>query len=444
MKLGILFSGGKDSNYATYLMSKNNFDIKSLISMISKNPESYMFQTPGNNFIKYQSNCLNIPLLEYKTKGKKEEELKDLKLAIQKSIKNYQIDAIVSGAIKSIYQASRIQKICADLNIWCFNPLWQIDEKTFLKQLIEEKFVIIIIGIFSYPFTSKYLGKILTTNLYDELVELENKYQINPAGEGGELETFVIDAPNFNKKIKILESKKNMDSENSGILNIQKFKLINKTQIKTIDVETNTLYNNLNLINIKKSLNTNNSTNNLILIISSCKYKIHENEFIRPITNILLKLNKQYEIIHYLDLPKFDKIKLENYSKIIISGTALKDNDYLEYLFNFKVLNKINTPILGICAGYQILGLINGCKLIKNQEIGFTETRIIKKSYFFEIGDYKTYSLHNNSLKLNSNFEIFAITKNSEQIIKLKNKEIYGFLFHLEITNIQLLINFIK
>lgn len=227
MKIGILFSGGKDSNYATYIMSKEH-EVKCLISMISKNQESYMFQTPGNNFIKYQAEALNLPIIEYKTDGEKEEELKDLKNAIKDAIKIYDIKAIATGAIKSVYQASRIQKICDELNIWCFNPIWQIDEKTFLRKLINEKFIISIIGIFSYPFTQNNLGKILNNNLYKELVELEKKYKINPAGEGGELETFVLDSPIFKKKIEIIKSKKIMDSENSGILKIEKLKLIEK------------------------------------------------------------------------------------------------------------------------------------------------------------------------------------------------------------------------
>jgi diphthine-ammonia ligase len=35
---------------------------------------------------------------------------------------------------------------------------------------------------------------------------LQKKYQINPSGEGGELETFVLDGPIFKKRIRVLKA----------------------------------------------------------------------------------------------------------------------------------------------------------------------------------------------------------------------------------------------
>jgi len=227
MKIAILYSGGKDSNYALYLASKEN-EISCLISMISENKESYMFQTPGNEFIKYQAKALEIPIIEYETKGEKELELTDMKLAIKKAIKKYKIEGIVTGAIKSTYQASRVQKICNELNIYCINPLWQIDEFKFLNELIEKKFEINIIGIASYPLEKNWLGKIIEKETAKSLISLHKTYGLSSIGEGGELETFITDAPTFKKKIIIKESKKIMDSENSGILQIKKMRLEKK------------------------------------------------------------------------------------------------------------------------------------------------------------------------------------------------------------------------
>lgn len=227
MKLACLFSGGKDSNFALYKASKKH-EISCLISMISKNLESYMFQTPGNKFIKYQAKALEIPLIEFLTNGKKELELQDLKKAIQKAKEEYKIKGIVTGAIKSVYQASRIQKICSELNLWCFNPLWQINEHEFLEELIDNKFEIKIIGIASYPLDGKFLGKTINKELKETLFSLEQSHSLSPIGEGGELETFITNAPTFKKRINILKSKKIMDSENSGILEIKKLELVEK------------------------------------------------------------------------------------------------------------------------------------------------------------------------------------------------------------------------
>ena len=228
MKLASLYSGGKDSNYSIYLASKYNHKITCLISMISKNKDSYMFQTPGNSFLKLQAECLNLPIVEYETEGKKEEELKDLKDAIKKAIKKYKIEGIVTGAIRSTYQSSRIQKICNELNIYCINPLWQINEEEYLKELIKNKFKIIIISIASYPFTKDYLGKVIDVHLISKLKEAKKKFSTSLIGEGGEFESFVIDSPLFKKKIKIIKSNQDCDSENSCQLNIKEIKLKEK------------------------------------------------------------------------------------------------------------------------------------------------------------------------------------------------------------------------
>ena len=224
MKLAVLYSGGKDSNYALYKASKHH-EIVCLISLISKNSYSYMFQSPGTSLIKYQSQALKIPLLEHRTSGEKEVELKDLEDAIKKTIKNYSIEGIVTGAINSTYQASRIQNICKKLDIWCFNPLWQKDQIEFLKELIQNNFEIKIVGIASYPLDKSYLGRTIDETLLDELIGMQKNYKINPAGEGGEIETFVTNSPLFKKRILIKKSTHKMDSINSGELIIEELEL---------------------------------------------------------------------------------------------------------------------------------------------------------------------------------------------------------------------------
>ena len=142
MKLGVLFSGGKDSCYSAYLAKKQGHEIVCLMSVFSENKDSYMFHTPSIKKVKKQSEAMSIPLMVQKTKGEKEKELKDLERVISKAKKKYKIQGIVTGAIRSVYQASRIQKICDKLKLKCINPLWQKDEIKYLNELIENKFKI--------------------------------------------------------------------------------------------------------------------------------------------------------------------------------------------------------------------------------------------------------------------------------------------------------------
>jgi len=207
MKLALLFSGGKDSTFAGYLAKKYNHEISCLITIASKNKESYMFHTPSINQTKNQAKAMNIPIILLETKGEKEEELKDLEKAIKQAIKKYKIQGVITGAVESVYQSLRIQKICNKLKIECFNPLWQKNQIELLEDLIKNKFGIIITGVAAYPLNEKWLGRKIDKKFIKEIKELNKKYKINPAGEGGEFETLVLNCPLFKNKLNILNKK---------------------------------------------------------------------------------------------------------------------------------------------------------------------------------------------------------------------------------------------
>jgi ABC transporter with metal-binding/Fe-S-binding domain ATP-binding protein len=203
MKCGVLFSGGKDSTFAAYLAKKHKNEISCLITIVSENPDSYMFHTPSILKVKTQAKVMKLPLLIQKTKGEKEEELKDLESIIKEAKRKFKIEAIVTGSVESAYQASRVQRICDNLALDCFNPLWQKDQLELLNDLIESKFRIIITGVFAYPLNESWLGREINEKFIIDVTKLFEKYKVNPAGEGGEFETFVLDCPLFSKKLKI-------------------------------------------------------------------------------------------------------------------------------------------------------------------------------------------------------------------------------------------------
>ena len=147
--------------------------------------------------------------------------------AIAEAAKEHQIEGIVTGAVESVYQAERVQRICYKLGLWCFNPLWKHDQKALLEELLEKQFKVVISGIFAYPLDGTWLGKQIDTKIIERLVELQQKYGLSPSGEGGEIETTVLDAPLFKKKIEILDS--SFESKgNSGVFTILKARLISK------------------------------------------------------------------------------------------------------------------------------------------------------------------------------------------------------------------------
>ncbi len=216
MKLALLLSGGKDSVYAGYLAkTKFKHDLVCAISIFSENKESYMFHTPSIEKTKLQADSMGLPLIIQKTKGKKEDELKDLEKAIKLAKEKYKIQGVVTGAIQSVYQSTRIQKICDKLNLECFNPLWQKNEIEYLEELIKNKFKVIITAVAAYPLDKSWLGRKINNQFIEDVIELKEKYKIHSAGEGGEFETFVLDCPLFEKPLKVKSFKDFKEGENS-------------------------------------------------------------------------------------------------------------------------------------------------------------------------------------------------------------------------------------
>ena len=111
MRLGVLFSGGKDSTLALHYAAEKE-EVACLITLISKNKESYMFHTPNIDVTSLQAQALELPQITKITQGEKEKELLDLENAIAQAAKKYRIEGVVTGAIESVYQAERVQRIC--------------------------------------------------------------------------------------------------------------------------------------------------------------------------------------------------------------------------------------------------------------------------------------------------------------------------------------------
>jgi diphthine-ammonia ligase len=226
MKVGVLFSGGKDSCLALH-KSMSFHSVVCLITVLSESQESYMFHVPNIEITGKQAEAIGLPLVERRTQGKKEEELEDLIKAIDTAKTDYGVEGLVTGAVKSVYQSTRVQQICRRLDVWCFNPLWLKDEIELLQDVVKSGYEVIISGVFAFPLNKGFLGRRLDGDLIQRLEELKERYGLSPAGEGGEIETTVIDAPFFKKRLEILDHEVSY-KDYSGVFRIKDVRLIDK------------------------------------------------------------------------------------------------------------------------------------------------------------------------------------------------------------------------
>ena len=201
MILAMLFSGGKDSCLALHKAIKEGHEVKYLMTILPETQESFMFHTPDILLLKKQAEMLGIELITQKSKAEKEIELLDLEKLLKKVVGK--VDAIGAGGIASNYQGERIKHICKKLNLEFYAPLWGFSSDYIWKELLENKFEVIITKIACEGIDSKFLGRVINLPLLEELKKLSEKYKFRIDFEGGEAETAVLNMPDFKKDIKI-------------------------------------------------------------------------------------------------------------------------------------------------------------------------------------------------------------------------------------------------
>jgi len=218
MRAGILFSGGKDSTYSA-LIARQKDDIRCLVTLSPARSDSYMFHYPNVMWTPLQAQAMHLPQVVVKTQGIKEEELVDLKRAIQSARDGYSIEAVYTGALASVYQKSRVERICGELGVEAVSPLWGIDQVEHLNNLVAGGFTVIVTGVAALGLDESWLGRELDEEAIGGLASLKRKFGVNPGLEGGEGETFVLDCPLFDRRIEVLDSKKHWHGD-AGFLEI--------------------------------------------------------------------------------------------------------------------------------------------------------------------------------------------------------------------------------
>jgi ABC transporter with metal-binding/Fe-S-binding domain ATP-binding protein len=178
-----------------------------------------MFHYPGVEWTHLQAEAVGIPQVTARTSGIKEEELVALKETLLGIVKTRGIECVVTGAIASEYQKYRIEKICDRLALRSFAPLWGREPERILAEQIEMGFEFVLTACMAMGLNSSWLGRTIDTRAMSELKEISRKYGISLVFEGGEAETYVTNAPIFNKRIRIAETRSNWKGD-SGYLDI--------------------------------------------------------------------------------------------------------------------------------------------------------------------------------------------------------------------------------
>jgi len=225
VKVASLFSGGKDSTYALWYAQMQGWNVERLVTVFPENQESWMFHFPALRWTSLQADAIGIPQERVATKGVKEEEVEDLANGLRNLVGELGVEGIVSGAVASEYQRTRLDNICDKLGLRSFAPLWHKKQEQLVRDEVDAGFEIIITACNALGLDEKWLGKPLGIKGVEELIKLNKKYGLSVAFEGGEAETFTLNGPVFSKRLVVTKSTPHWKGD-SGYLELEEVRVI--------------------------------------------------------------------------------------------------------------------------------------------------------------------------------------------------------------------------
>jgi len=225
MKVAILFSGGKDSTYVTWVVQHQAWEIASLLTVRPRSMESMMFHHPNVEWTRLQAEAMGLPHDMVDARG--ENELVELREKLSTLKRSHGISGLVSGAVASDYQKTRFDNLCDGIGLKSYSPLWHKNPRLLVEDLKNAGFQIILTAVAAKGLDESWLGGELSDHEWSRLEKLSLMHGIHLTGEGGEYESFVLDAPHFKETVEIEKSRKDWQGD-SGRLVIESASLRNK------------------------------------------------------------------------------------------------------------------------------------------------------------------------------------------------------------------------
>lgn len=201
------------------------WDVQALVTVFPDRPDSWMFHYPALKWTGLQAQAAGLRQVSVPTSGVKEQEIEDLGHALDKLKKSDGIEGVVSGAIVSEYQRTRLDNLCEKLDLRSFAPLWHKNQAGLVSDEIEAGFEIIVTACNALGLDQKWLGKRLGARELNELVELNRKYGLNVAFEGGEAETFTLACPAFKTRLTVTRATPHWKGD-SGYLDLEEVQAV--------------------------------------------------------------------------------------------------------------------------------------------------------------------------------------------------------------------------
>jgi diphthine-ammonia ligase len=207
MKAAALFSGGKDSLYAVYLVEKQGVTVDHLVTVLPTLPwPSPHAENMAALKILAVSMGKKLTIVDFQRQG-----------AFLEVLKSLEVDALVAGDVFVEAHRLGLEDVCSKAGLKLLEPLYARDTTDVFKEIFSSGFKALVTGVNLKFLREEVLGFIISKETgADFLLKIGS---IDPLGENGEFHTLVLECPLYSKPFKVKSSEKRIE-KNIAILKV--------------------------------------------------------------------------------------------------------------------------------------------------------------------------------------------------------------------------------
>ena len=199
VRVGVLWSGGKESNLACQRVMAQGHEVAVLVTFIFDDWPSVCHPL---SIMSLQSEALGIPHVTLRVAEPYKEAYRD---SIRNLIRTDGVQGIVTGDIWIEDHRRWMESVCEGLGVHAIMPLWNENTRDLLNSVISSGFRPVFTCVKEPWFDADWIGHQLDGQRVEALESLHDRFGIDICGENGEYHTMVLDGPIFKQSIRIEE-----------------------------------------------------------------------------------------------------------------------------------------------------------------------------------------------------------------------------------------------
>lgn len=198
------WSGGKDSSYCLHkVLTEKLFDVEYLLTTVNDKFKRISMHGVREELLDNQAESIGIPILKVRVNEGTNNEYEEKMETVLLKAKSEGINNVIFGDIfledLRVYRETNLAK----LGMKGVFPLWNMDTKILINDLISRQFKAVICCTNDGYLGEEWLGRDIDKSFIEQL-----PVSVDPCGENGEYHTFCYDAPIFKKKINFIIGEK--------------------------------------------------------------------------------------------------------------------------------------------------------------------------------------------------------------------------------------------